>query len=190
MYNSDLVRVFSRAAIFQGLTSAQLATIARYADRAVFQPGQTLIEKDQTGIGALLLIAGDAVRIHDDLHQTPLDSHSNIEIVPEGALVAEMMMLIDTHHTSTVIARSHVRALILPRSIMHEIMRADPTIAEHFIEKIRARLIDLANTLRQIDQGLPLPTVEEINTSPAAPASSTTFSDGRSRNRTQPTAMH
>jgi CRP-like cAMP-binding protein len=63
-------------------------------------------------------------------------------------------MLIDTEHTSTIVARTAVRALRIARSELHRHMIEDPTLADHFVSKISGRLRRLAVELHRIDSTL------------------------------------
>lgn len=148
MSTNTLARAFLRVAIFQGLRPLQLTEIARRADRITFQPGDTIIERDQPGETAYLLVTGHAVRVpsHDEVDQA--------EQIPEGSLIAEMMMLVDSIHTSTIVAHTQIRALGINRSTLRALMLEDRNIAEHFVAKITSRLSQLAIALRQIDQTL------------------------------------
>ncbi len=146
MSTNTLARAFLRVAIFQGLHPLQLSEIARRSDRIIFQPGDTIIEKDHPGETAYLIVSGQAVRV---LNQNDVEP---AEVIPEGSIVAEMMMLIDSAHTSTVVAQTQVRALGIDRVTLHKMMLEDRSIAEHFVAKITSRLSQLAIALRQIDK--------------------------------------
>jgi CRP-like cAMP-binding protein len=65
-----------------------------------------------------------------------------------------MGMLIETQHSSTVVARSPIRALRLTRSEMLAQMAEDPDLADHFVQMIAGRLTAMAEELRGIDRSL------------------------------------
>jgi CRP-like cAMP-binding protein len=143
-----LVRPLLDIAIFRGLKPLQLTEIVRRAERTVYRPGQILIEENAEADAAIVIVAGEAVRVSGP------DLQSRAEPVPPGALLAELAMLIETQHTSTVVARSSVRALRLPRAEIHEIMAQDPDMADHFVQKIAGRLHDMHGELSRIYYGL------------------------------------
>ncbi|MGH1419588.1 MAG: cyclic nucleotide-binding domain-containing protein [Hyphomicrobiaceae bacterium] len=149
MSMNTLARAFLRVEIFQGLKPLQMTEIARHADRIIFQPGETIIENGQPGETAFLIVTGQAVREH-----AQTDHPNSADIIPEGSLIGEMMMLVDSVHTAKVVARTEIRALGINRNTMRQLMLADREIAEHFVAKITGRLSKLANTLRDIDQTL------------------------------------
>jgi CRP-like cAMP-binding protein len=134
--------------LFEGLTPDQLQRIARTAERIVFQPGQPIIRNGEVGEGAVLIVTGIAERT-----EAP-QALKEPEQIEGGALVGEMSMLIDTEHTSTIVARTAVRALRIARSELHRHMVDDPTLADHFVSKISGRLRRLAVELHRIDSTL------------------------------------
>ena len=134
--------------LFQGLSPLQLARLARSAERIVFQAGEIVIANGESGDAAFLIVSGPAVR-----SEAP-DGSGRGQILDSNSLVGEMAMLVDTEHTSTVITRGQVRALKFTRASLYELMQRDSTLADHFVDKIAARLSDLASQLKAIDEGL------------------------------------
>jgi CRP-like cAMP-binding protein len=135
--------------LFQGLKPLQLTEIARRADRIVYKPGDVIVTAHGEPDAAVLVVSGEAVRTEGP----GLEAGAN-EAVPAGALISEMTMLIETECTSTVVARTSVRALRITRSEMHAHMTADPTLADHFVAKISGRLSSFVEGLREIDRSL------------------------------------
>jgi CRP-like cAMP-binding protein len=143
-----LVKPLLNVPLFQGLKPLQITEIARRAERVVYKAGETIIAEDDTGEAAILIVAGDAVRTSGP------DLEGAAESVPPGALVGEMAMLVESRHTSTIVARGAVRALRIMRSDLLAQMEDDPTLADHFVQKIAGRLNRLAKELRAIDAAL------------------------------------
>ena len=143
----SLVQPLRNLALFQGLSAAQMTAIARRAERVVFKPGDMLIATDMPADSAIIIVAGEARRIEGP-------DIAAAEALPVGTLLGEMGMLIETVHTSSVIAASSVRALRIQRSELHEQMMADAGLAEHFVRRISERLHDIAAEMRAIDQNL------------------------------------
>ncbi|MBU2583051.1 MAG: cyclic nucleotide-binding domain-containing protein [Alphaproteobacteria bacterium] len=143
-----LVKPMLPLAIFRGLKPLQITEIARRAERIIYRPGDIIIEEDAIGDAAVLIVSGDAVRISGPEHDGPP------EPVKAGALVGEMAMLVESIHSSTVIARGNVKALRITRAEMHEQMAEDHSLAEHFLERISGRLRSLAEDLKKADQAL------------------------------------
>jgi CRP-like cAMP-binding protein len=141
----SLTAHFLRQELFQGLRPLALTEIVRRAERVVYRPGQKIISDGEEGDAAVLVIAGDAVRVKgapDGAEREPIEP---------GSLLGEMAMLVETEHTSTVVAETPVRALRIGRQAMFEIMADDPAVAEHFVDKVVRRLQHMADELRKID---------------------------------------
>jgi CRP-like cAMP-binding protein len=143
-----LVKPFLLLPLFQGLKPLQLTEIVRRADRIIYRPGDMIIEEDQAGDAAIIIVSGEAVRI------TGQESGEAAEPIAEGSMIGEMAMLVETVHSATIVARGTVKALRLRRAEMHELMSEDAQLAAHLTDKITARLQRLAQELRAVDQAL------------------------------------
>jgi CRP-like cAMP-binding protein len=142
-----LVKPFLTLDLFRGLKPLQITEIVRRADRIVYRPGDVIIRENEEGDAAIVLVAGDAVKLSGRFNDPA-------EALPAGTLLGEMAMLIQTQHSTTVVARSSVRALRIARSELHHLMVDDPKIADHFVQKISARLSAVAEELRAIDRSV------------------------------------
>lgn len=143
-----LVKPFLLLPLFQGLKPLQLTEIVRRADRIIYRPGDVIIEEDQPGEAAIIIVSGEAVRLQND------EPGNAAQPIAEGSMIGELAMLVETVHASTIVARTTVKALRLTRSEMHEAMADDPRLADHLTQKITARLHRLAQELRSVDQAL------------------------------------
>lgn len=143
-----LVAPLLRLPIFHGLKPLQITEIVRRAERIVYRPGQVIIEENGEADASVVIVDGEAMRVSGP------ELSARAEIVPKGALLAEMAMLIETQHSSTVVARGNVRALRIPRAELHHIMADDPAVADHFVQKIAGRLSRIADELRRVDTAL------------------------------------
>ena len=142
----QLSRHLVRLEVFQGLKPLQITEIARRAERIVYKPGQALISCGEQGDAAVLIVGGKAARTVG-----PGAGESTNEAIETGALLGEMAMLIETEHTSTIVAVEPVRALRITRRDMLEMMTDEPELADHFVHTIASRLNRLAAELRAID---------------------------------------
>jgi CRP/FNR family cyclic AMP-dependent transcriptional regulator len=148
MAGDSILIALARLPLFEGLAPAQIREIAARAQRAIYHPGSVLIEENAEGDAAILIVAGEAARVSGP------ELSARIEPVPPGSLLGEAAMLIETTHTSTVVARSQVRALQLTRDELHAQMLDDPSLAETLIHNIATRLMRMAEELRQVDAAL------------------------------------
>jgi CRP-like cAMP-binding protein len=58
---------------------------------------------------------------------------------------------VETRHSSTIVARTTVRALRIMRDEIQAQMAEDAALADHFVQRITARLSTVLDTLRSID---------------------------------------
>ncbi|MGD9786272.1 MAG: Crp/Fnr family transcriptional regulator [Hyphomicrobiaceae bacterium] len=161
-----LTRPLRAIPLFQGLSASQITEIARRAERRVYRPGEPIIGPHMPADAAVLIVSGDAARTEAPDFVSPDDP----EPVPAGALLGEMGMLVETEYTSSVTAVTAVRALRITRNELLAQMAEDPTLAEHFVKKIAARLHALAEEMRAVD-ALLVPQDEAIgNAKPEVPS--------------------
>lgn len=143
-----LVKPLLQLSIFRGLKPMQITEIVRRAERVVYRPGDMIIEEHGEADAAVVIVEGEAVRVSGP------ELAGRADPVPAGALLAELGMLIETQHSSTIVARTAVRAMRIPRHEIHEMMAEDPAVADHFVQKISARLSRMADELRRVDAAL------------------------------------
>jgi CRP-like cAMP-binding protein len=155
-----------RVSLFQGLSQPQLAEIARRAERVMFRIGQPIIKAGEAGDGAFLLIVGEGGIINAG--ERGFGSRERDMVTVEtGSLIGEMSMLIDTEYSTTIVAKSAVRALKITRAALCTQMERDPALAAHFVAKISSRLRDFTDELRRIEGEL-MPSNAPIDQAPNA----------------------
>jgi CRP/FNR family cyclic AMP-dependent transcriptional regulator len=138
-----IVDTLRQAAIFQGLQPAQLAALARHAERMKFAPGDIITRAGDAGDGAYLLVAGIAERV-----AAPGDRP---EAVQPGSLIGQLAMLIEHNYGSTVLACERVLCLKITRLGLQAQMATDPSLAQHLERHVTERLLAVAQRLREID---------------------------------------
>jgi CRP-like cAMP-binding protein len=148
MSTALLVAPLRRVALFQGLRPLQISEIARRAERIVYRDGDVIAESGKEADAAILIVDGHAIRTAGPELGSPM------EPVSAGALIAEMAMMVETEHTSTIVARTSVKALRLTRVALLGQLADDPDLGEHLVAVISGRLRALADELRRIDQTL------------------------------------
>jgi CRP-like cAMP-binding protein len=137
-----------RVPLFAGLKPLQITEIARQAEKLSFRPNQIITKAGQPGDGAFLIVAGQAACVEGpDMLATP-------EPVAPGSLIGEMAMLVEHEYGTTVVAHERVLSLKITRAALHAQMLEDTALAEHFRERIAARLRRVREELRQIDSAL------------------------------------
>jgi CRP-like cAMP-binding protein len=141
-----LVKPFLSLPLFRDLNQCQLSEIAHQAERIVYRPGDTIVAEDQLAEAAILIVSGTCTRRVD------ADNATREELLPEGALIAELAMLVEVVHPATIIAKDQVKALRLPREKMHQLMQSDVDLAERFSSHILKRLRSMTQDLLAIDR--------------------------------------
>lgn len=145
---AELVGPLKQLDVFSKLSEEQLMMIIHGADRVVFRPGHVMIEDGQAGDAAYFIVVGLVERLAQP------EMGRSREHFGHGILVGEMAMLVDHVHASTVRAKSEVKALKISRSMLYEIMGANPAIADSFIQTIKQRLSVMVERIKEIDKTL------------------------------------
>ncbi len=141
----DVVVPLLSARIFSGLAPMQLKALALEAEAVTFQRGDVLIRTYQEGDGAFLIGSGSVIELHDE------DEDARPQEFGVGTMVGEMAMLVETLHSTTIVARTPVKALKFKRATLHALMEKDPMLGAHFVDRLRARLVVTAKKLREVD---------------------------------------
>lgn len=145
MVRDAIIRALRHVALLDGLSPLQITEIARQAERIVFKPEATIIAAGAAADSAIIILSGNA-----ECTDGPCIA-SLPQPLPEGTIITEMAMLIETHATTTIKATSEVRALKICRDDMLRLLADEPAIAEHFVSKAAARLQAIANNMRGFD---------------------------------------
>lgn len=139
-----LVMPLLRAPLFMDMTTTQLKTLALGAERVSFRAGEALITAGEPGEAAFLVVSGE-VSVKDGAAEVDRDIPLGM-----GTLVGEMAMLVETVHSTTVVADTPVRALMLSRSGLAELMASEPSIAEHIGSRLQDRIDELVDMLKRV----------------------------------------
>lgn len=134
--------------IFRGLVPTQIERIARDAERLIFRDGQKIAEAGSESDGAIVIIAGRARALADPSRD--LDEF----IVEAGSMLGETAMLAEHRAHITILAEGDVRAVKVTREALQLHLQDDPALAEHFHERLAARLQRTALELKMIDERL------------------------------------
>jgi CRP-like cAMP-binding protein len=138
-----------RVPLLHGLKPLQITEIARRAARVVYHPGDIIMAENAKADGAVLLVTGEATCAGGS------GLLGTGEAIPAGALLGEMAMLVETEHSTTVVAKTTVRALKILRSEIHAQMAEDPTLADHFVAVISRRLFNFAAGASSLEEKPP-----------------------------------
>ena len=149
MTTEPIVAHMRQLEIFRGLSEQQLSAVAGTGERILFRPGQTIIAEGVDGDGAYLVLSPGARAA------VPEGSGASEQVAP-GTLLGETAMLIEHNYRVAVKAEAPLRTVKLPREALHRLMLDDPSLAQHFVSRLSARLFRVGLELRRIDQMLAL----------------------------------
>lgn len=134
--------------IFRGLEASHVERIAQDAERLIFRDRQKIIEAGEACDGAIVIISGEARALAQE--ERDLDEFT----VEPGSMLGETAML--TEHTAvlTIVADGDVRAIKVNRDALRRHLEDEPSLAQHFQERLADRLQRTAIELRMIDERL------------------------------------
>ena len=154
---ADYIGPMKQLDVFSNLTDDQIVTILNQAEWVSFRPGQVMIEDGQVGDAAYFITMGLVERLAQP------DIGRSREHFCHGILVGEMAMLVDHMHTSTVRAKSEVKALKITRQALYGIMSVRPEIADVFIQTIKSRLDVMIARIKEVDDTLAMAEQTELD---------------------------
>lgn len=145
---ADNIGPMKQLDVFSNLTDDQIGLILSTAEWVSFRPGQVMIEDGQLGDAAYFITLGLVERLAQP------DVGRSREHFGHGILVGEMAMLVEHEHSSTVRAKSEVKALKISRQALYSILSIHPEIADVFIQTIKGRLDVMIARIKEIDDTL------------------------------------
>jgi CRP-like cAMP-binding protein len=146
MFHSDEADLLKATGLFRNLDSALLHRVLHCARHVRFERGEAIITEGENGKGAFLILSGLAV-MSGAPHSEPF---ADDQLLP-GTLVGELAMLSDIVFSTTVVATQPVQALAIDRDALYRLMENEPELADHFSDRLLARLISIADDLRAVD---------------------------------------
>jgi CRP/FNR family transcriptional regulator, cyclic AMP receptor protein len=130
--------------LFDGLAEEKFQAVLQICEETTYEAGATLFRANTVGDAAYFVLSGTAVI-------KLADGGSAIQHAGGGALLGELSMLVDVTYNGTATAKDRVTALTIHRAALHSVMNSDPSIADHFSQKLVGRLLGLADEIRAID---------------------------------------
>jgi CRP-like cAMP-binding protein len=141
--------------LFEGLAEEKFQAVLQSCEETTFDPGVTIFRADTVGDAAYFVLSGTVA-----IKQA--EGAGTIQQAGGGALLGELSMLVDVTYNGTATARDRVTALAIRRKALHDIMDSDPSIADHFSQKLVDRLLGLADEIRAIDAQFAALEVEDV----------------------------
>ncbi len=139
-------KLLGESELFEGLSESQIDAIHACTDVTWFDKGAEITHTDTSGSAAFLVVSG-SVMVADASaksgYQDPLGP---------GTFIGELAMLTEVTYAATVVAAEPVRALVIERAALYQVLEDDPDIAEHVSGRLAFRLSSLAQDLRAVDE--------------------------------------
>jgi len=145
MTQDNARELLENAQLFKGLSSDQIGAILSCAEKTWFDTGGALTNVDEWGAAAFLVISGSVI-VADATAQSGYQ-----EPLGPGTFIGELAMLTEVSYAATVVAAEPVSALVIERDALHAVLEEDPEIAEQMSDTLAARLSQLAEDLRFVD---------------------------------------
>ncbi len=136
------------AALLEDLTPDEADTLGKLMPTVRARPGQVLIKQGELGDWMLLLLEGtvDVVKRSEQTGES-----SRLAVVKEGASIGEMSMLDSAPRYASCIAIEHVRAGVLMRATIADLIQSHPAIGAKILVKLTQLLAQrLRNTSNRL----------------------------------------
>src|SRR3954468_23675012 len=117
-------------ALFERLSKAQLAEVARQADEIDVEAGKRLVSAGRFGYEFFVIEDGTAEVVRGEDHIADLGP---------GDFFGEMALLGDTVRSADVVARSPMTTMVMTDSAFRSLARRMPDVAEQIREACRSR---------------------------------------------------
>lgn len=144
----EVFRAVRDVPLLHGLSDAQIRTLAQKVERRVFEPGETLLAIDTPCEATMIIVDGVAERVTGALE----DPDANT--VRAGSVLAEMAMVVDVEPTSTIVAKTRIKALQINQADLIAAIFEDQTLSECLIAEVTLRLRGAAEELQAIEAAL------------------------------------
>ena len=121
-----LVETLARVPLFAGMPAAQIARLARIARERVFGPGEAIFRHGDRSEGLFVVLEG-AVKITRSIGEV---GEETLAVLRTGQHFGEMSLIDDNvPRSADATAHQRVRALMLPRDDLRDLMFVDRDLA-------------------------------------------------------------
>ncbi len=127
----ELLDRLAELSLFQGLTRAQLESIAHTFEEQWFSPGERVLRQGLTGSGFFVILDGEARVVIDGDEAARL---------ARGDFFGEVSALLDEPPTADVVAVGPLRCLVLGKAELEEFLLSVPQVAYRMLKSGARRL--------------------------------------------------
>lgn len=131
LHRNAKVDLLRRVPLFAGLSKRELEQLGSIADELDLPEGRTLIKEGTRGLEFFVLVEG-AVRV--------VKNRRRVAALRDGDFFGEIALVVDVPRTSTVVAETPVRLLVLTKRDFQRLLREQPGIQRKVLEALAERL--------------------------------------------------
>jgi CRP/FNR family cyclic AMP-dependent transcriptional regulator len=142
-FDCEPIQLLSGVPLFSGLEREQLADLACRVRQAVFQKGETILQRDEPG-DCLYVIHEGKVRIELPSHDGP---PVVLRVLERGEFFGELALLDGKPRSASAVAMETTRTLELRRDDFQEFLRISPQAAIYILAQLAERLRQTSETL-------------------------------------------
>ena len=132
----SLPELLARVPLFYRLSAGQLAAISRKMGERRYAAGAEIVRQGEEGLSLYVILEGD-VRVQRT--GTSADEVDLATIGP-GGFFGEMTLLDGLPRSATVVAVTDVRCALLPRWVLEDVIRGNPSVALDMLSVLSRRL--------------------------------------------------
>ncbi len=144
---NDVCAAVREIPLLSGLTGQQIIAIAARAERLVYDAGDVIVRDGAICDAAVVIVEGEAIC-------TDGVANAVAEAIGPGAVLSEMAMVVDIEASSTVVARTRIKALRLNQTDIIDVLSNDRAMSECLIAEVSQRLREASEGLRAIEAEL------------------------------------
>jgi len=130
--------------LLSGLNETQLRAVEGIVKRRSFRSGDQIVGASQPASAAYYLIDGP-------VECEAEGGQGESVLVPAGATVLELAMIVEIEANATCVARGSVKMLEISRAPLHALMEDEMGMTDAILESLTERLIDVAAAMREAD---------------------------------------
>lgn len=117
--------------LFADMSDQDLRRVGRLVSETTRPAGTVLIEQDRHAAEAFVILTGTVSVVRD--------GHKLAQLGP-GAVVGELSLLDRRPRSATVVAATHLEALVLSEQELPQLLNELPTVGRHLLREVGRRL--------------------------------------------------
>jgi CRP-like cAMP-binding protein len=127
---SPEAQALRRVPFFEDLTPEDLERICAIGERRTFQPGESIVSKDEEGLDLFVMMSGSA----------SVETGGAVHTLGPGQFFGEMALLANRPRSATVTASEPVEVMTIRAMYFKPFLVKNPSVAVALLEGVAARL--------------------------------------------------